>query len=190
MHKTLIIICLCCCLPFRVVHAQEASLAGNWVINEELSEATDDKVEEALRASGIRTNKGMFSNDDEYYRGGPAEQELYDFISYEKTLQISLAEAVYTFSYGEFVRPVYMDGRGNRVSLSGLDEVEDFSFGNWRDEELIVEGRPRDGGFTDEHYRLSEDGSQLIVELYLQPLAFSTGIELLRVYDRVSENQD
>ncbi len=171
-------------------YAQSAYLAGSWFINEELSDVTDDKVEIALVASGANPTKGFFSRDREFYRGGPAEQELYDFISYELTLEISLDENEYLFQYGEFNRPVYLDNRGNRVSLSGLNEVEDFSFAHWEDDLLIVEARPRDGGFTEETYSLSEDGQQLSVNLYIQPRALSAPVELLRVYDRQSVNSE
>lgn len=170
--------------------AQDSALLGNWVINEELSETTDEKVEQALQASGIPASKGRFSNDDEFYRGGPVEQELYDYISYEKTLEISLQEAQYTFVYGDFVRPVYLDNRGQRVSLSGINEVEDFSFADWNNNTLVVEARPRDGGFTEERYQLSEDGLQLSAELYIHPTGFREAIELTRIYDRVSEQID
>ncbi|MAM71808.1 MAG: hypothetical protein CMP91_11775 [Gammaproteobacteria bacterium] len=171
-----------------LLQAQENPLAGHWVINEELSETTDEKVEIALQASGFEVNKGMFNSDDEYYRGGPVEQELYDYISYEDTLDIDIAEDEYTFVYGDYTRPVYLDNRGARVSLSGIDEVEDFSWGLWQDDTLIVEARPRDGGFTDERYTISqgENGSLLTVELYIQPNGMSTGVELTRVYNKAS----
>ncbi len=170
--------------------AQEAELSGSWIINTELSDVTDDKVELALIAIGAEPTKGFFNRDNEYYRGGPVEQELYDFTSYEPTLKIAITAVEYTFEYGEFARPVYLDNRGNSVSLSGINEVTDFSFGHWENNQLIVEGRPRDGGFTDERYILSDDAMQLRVELLLQPNSFSTPIELLRVYDRLIDNEN
>ncbi len=174
----------------RPAAAQESALAGSWIINAELSDVTDDKVELAIIAAGGKATKGFFNRDDEFYRGGPVEQELYDFISYERTLDISVSPAEYTFQYGEFLRPIYMDNRGNRISLSGTNEVDDFSFGHWEENQLIVEGRPRDGGFTDELYSLSEDGMQLSVELFIQPKFFGAPIELLRVYDRLIQNEN
>ena len=167
--------------------AQESPLVGNWLVNEELSEATDDKVEIALLASGQKSTRGFFNRNKEYYRGGPVEQELYDFISYEKTLSITLNATEYTFVYGEFVRPVYLDNRGTSVSLSSINELEDFSFANWESDVLVVEGRPRDGGFTDQRYTLSEDGRQLSVQLYIQPQSLRAPVELLRVYDRLPD---
>lgn len=188
-HVRYLLIASLLVLPLQS-QAQEAAILGSWVINEELSEITDDKVELALQASGVRTSKGRFSNDDEFYRGGPVEQELYDFMSYEKTLDISRSEAQYTFVYGTLTRPVYLDNRGRRVSLSGNSEVEDFSFANWNNNTLVVEARPRDGGFTEERYQLSEDGMQLRAELYIHPSGFREAIELTRIYDRVSEQVD
>lgn len=188
MSKLLLISAFLFFLLVEVAFAQENALAGSWLINEDLSDITDDKVEIALVASGAKPTKGFFNRDREYYRGGPVEQEMYDFISYELSLDITVVDHTeYIFQYGEFQRPVYLDNRGNSVSLSSLDEVKDFSFAHWEDNQLVVEGRPRDGGFTDERYSLNEDGSQLTVMLYLQPRFFSEAIELLRVYDRVSE---
>ena len=169
--------------PF--ISAQDTSLTGAWLINGDLSDVTDDKVELALIASGSKPTKGFFNRDREHYRGGPAEQEMYDFISYELTLDISLDQAEYTFQYGRFLRPVYLDNRGNNVSLSGINEVKDFSFGHWENNQLVIEGRPRDGGFTDERYNLSDDGMQMTVKLFIQPKFFGAAIELLRVYDRL-----
>lgn len=166
-------------------YAQESELAGRWIINTDLSDDTDEKVEIAIVAMGGKATKGFFSRDNEFYRGGPVEQELYDFTSYEPSLNISVTAVEYSFEYGEFVRSVYMDNRGNTVSLSSINDATDFSFGHWENNQLIVEGRPRDGGFTDERYSLSDDAMQLRVELLLEPKGFSTPIELLRVYDRL-----
>jgi hypothetical protein len=177
-------------LFLNLAFAQESEIAGNWLINEDLSDVTDDKVELALIAIGVDPTKGFFNRDNEYYRGGPVEQEMYDFISYEPALNISVTDVEYTFNYNEFTRPVYMDNRGNRVSLSNINEVTDFSFGYWENNQLVVEGRPRDGGFTVERYSLSDDAMQLSVELLLLPNSFSTPIELMRVYDRLLENEN
>ncbi len=190
MYKLSIMIFVSWSLFCTSAFTQEAPLVGLWVINETLSEVTDDKVEIALNASGQNVKRGFFNRDKEYYRGGPVEQEMYDFISYEKSLLISFDSEEYTFTYGEFVRPVFMDNRGASVSLSSMNDVEDFSFGNWENDILLVEGRPRDGGFTVERYELSEDGRQLSVQLYIQPQSFRVPIELVRVYDRSSENQN
>lgn len=169
--------------------AQNLNLAGTWLINEDLSEVTDDKVELAIIAAGGEATKGFFNRSREFYRGGPVEQEMYDFISYELSLDITIEQDEYTFKYGEFIRPVYLDNRGNSVSLSGIYEVKDFSFAHWENNILIVEGRPRDGGFTDERYSLSDDDLQLTVELFIQPRFFGAAIEITRVYDRVSTNE-
>ena len=185
MRKLFTIIAILICFLTSLASAQDTNLVGAWLINEDLSDDTDDKVELAIVAAGGEATKGFFNRDREYYRGGPVEQEMYDFISYELTLDISLEQTEYTFQYGEFLRPVYLDNRGNSVSLSGINEVKDFSFGHWENNQLVVEGRPRDGGFTDERYNLSDDGMQLTVELFIQPKFFSAAIELLRVYDRV-----
>jgi hypothetical protein len=160
-------------------------MAGTWQFNEDLSDETDDKVEKALRAMGEKARRGWFERRDDVYRGGPAEQELYDRLSYDKLLEIDLSGDVYHFTYaGEFERPIYTDNRSRAVSLNQLAEVEDFSMGHWENGKLLVEARPRDGGFAEETYTLINGGTQLEVELYIQPRGFDEAIEIKRVFDR------
>jgi len=167
------------------VDAPVPELAGTWVFNEDASDSTDDKVEAALRKMGERVRRGWFERRDDVYRGGPAEQELYDRISYDKLLEIDLSGDTYVFTYaGEYERPVYTDNRSRAVSLTELDRVEDFSMGHWENGKLYVEARPRDGGFAEETYSLINGGAQLQVELYIQPRSFDEVIEIVRVFDR------
>ena len=168
--------------------AQEVpELAGRWIFNEKLSDDTDDEVEKTLKAMGQKVKSRLFSPNKEYYRGGPAEQELYDRLSYDRELVIELGAEYYLFTYaGEFQRPVYLDDRRRSVSLTGLDAVEDFSFGHWENGALLVEARPRDGGFAEESYRLINSGTQLQATFYIQPRSFSQAVELKRVFDRAA----
>lgn len=168
------------------VLAQEVpELAGHWRVNEKLSDSTDDQVEKALKAMGQKVKSRWFNRDKEYYRGGPAEQELYDRISYDLDLVISFLPDHYLFTYaGEFERPVFLDDRRRSVSLTGLDAVEDFSFGHWERGTLLVEARPRDGGFAEESYRLINNGTQLEARFYIKPQSFSVPVEIRRVFDR------
>ncbi|HEY0962024.1 MAG TPA: hypothetical protein VGE69_06680 [Pseudomonadales bacterium] len=160
-------------------------LAGTWVFNEKQSDSTDDKVEAALRKMGQRARRGWFERRDDVYRGGPADQELYDRISYDKQLEIELDGDAYLFTYaGEYERPIYLDNRSRAVSLTQLDNVEDFSMGHWENGKLLVEARPRDGGFAEESYSLITNGTQLQVELYIKPRSFDEVIEIVRVFDR------
>lgn len=169
------------------VMAQEnPDLAGQWVFNSDLSDNTDKVVEKVLRAMGQKVDRCWFSCEEDRFRGGPREQELYDRISYDRQLTIELNAPEYMFTYQDnFQRPVYTDGRSQSVSLAGLDEVEDFSFGHWENGKLLVEGRPRDGGFSNETYSLIDNGSRLRVEMYIEPRSFSEPVELVRVFDRV-----
>lgn len=160
-------------------------LAGTWVFNADESDSTDDKVEAALRKMGQRARRGWFESRDDVYRGGPAEQELYDRISYDKLLEIDLDGETYLFTYGgEFERPVYTDNRSRAVSLTQLESVEDFSLGHWENGKLLVEARPRDGGVAEETYTLINGGAQLQVEMYIKPRTFDEAIEITRVFDR------
>lgn len=168
-----------------LAQAPDPRLAGSWVINESLSESTDRAVEAALRASGEKVQRRLFDNSKERYRGGPADHELYDRISYDTALQISLGEELYEFTYEDgYSRPVYLDNRSQSVSLNALDQVEDFSMAHWENDRLLVEGRARDGGFAEETYTLLNNGAQLQVDLYIQPRSFRVPIELRRIYDR------
>lgn len=160
-------------------------LVGTWVFNEKESDSTDDKVEAALRKMGQRARRGWFERRDDVYRGGPADQELYDRISYDKRLDITLDGDAYLFTYaGEYERPIYLDNRSRAVSLTQLDSVEDFSMGHFENGKLLVEARPRDGGFAEETYTLLNNGAQLRVDLYIKPRSFDEVIEIRRVFDR------
>ena len=68
------------------------------------------------------------------------------------------------------------------------DGLNDFSFANWENDDgltkLIVEARPRDGGFTLESYALENNGSHLRVIMRIEPDNFNAPIELTRVYQR------
>jgi len=175
---------LVCILPAQ---AQErAALSGNWILNAELSENTDKKVERVLRNMGQKVDRCWFKCEEDRFRGGPKEQELYDRLSYDKILSIELNEPAYSFTYEDnYQRAIYTDGRSQSVSLNRLETVEDFSFAHWEGNQLLVEGRPRDGGFANETYSLIEGGTRLKAELYIHPAAFSEPIELVRIYDRI-----
>lgn len=184
---------LCCVFP---VQAQEAVILdvkslinGHWVINEDLSQNTDERVEAAIRAAGGRVQRrGWFSKPEEdRYRGGPADQELYDRISYDDVLTISYEEPEFIFEYADgFRRVFHTDGRRRTTGVNDFFEQggDDFSFGNWSETQLIVEARPRDGGYTLETYTLEDQGQRLRVEMTLEPYVFGAPITLVRVFDR------
>ena len=154
-----------------------------WVVNEELSDDTDEKVEKAIKKMGGKPTK---KKGKERYRGGPEDQALYDHISYDNILRINYAAPEMRFTYRAFERVFYTDGRGRTVSASGPQNGErrDYSFASWDGNTLVVESRPLDGGRTLEKYSLQADGKQLRVELHLEPLSFLVPIEIVRVYDR------
>ncbi len=166
-----------------------AGLAGNWVINEELSDDTDDRVEAAIRAGGGRGGRGLFNRREDFYRGGPPEHELYDRISYDDALSIERAGPELRFTYEDGYRRVFhTDGRRTRARAGDFYAAggTDHSFGHWDGGRLTVEARPRDGGFTIEHYTLEEGGARLRVEMLIQPDSFRAPISLTRVFDRAA----
>ncbi|HBW84080.1 MAG TPA: hypothetical protein DEF79_08585 [Gammaproteobacteria bacterium] len=162
-------------------------LSGRWVINDELSDNTDDQVEKAIEAGGGKGSRGFFNRQEDFYRGGPPEHELYDRISFDDVLSIEVNEPELRFTYDEnFQRVFHSDGRRRRASATGFysEGGTDFSSGLFEDNSLVVEGRPRDGGFTIEIYSLESDGNRLRIEMTIQPDSFREPIELVRYFDR------
>lgn len=163
-------------------------IVGNWVINEELSDNTDDQVEVAIREGGGTVARRFFrKRPEDFYRGGPPEQELYDRISYDDVLSISYNEPEFRFTYADnYLRVFHSDGRRRRTTANDFyaEGSEDFSFANWDGNALVVEARPRDGGYTLETYTLLADGEQLRVEMVIEPDSFRAAINLVRIYDR------
>lgn len=186
-HFATLTIAMLVFLAARVALAQPASaFEGQWQINSDLSDNTDKEVGRVLRAMGQKVSRCWLNCEEDRFRGGPEEQELYDRLSYDKTLSITLGEPEYRFVYDDnYQRPVFTDGRSQSVSLAGLDEIEDFSMAHWEGEQLLVEARPRDGGFANETYSLLNNGQQLRVELYILPKLFTEPIQLTRIYDRI-----
>lgn len=180
-----LLLLLICSISLPILGQENPDISGSWIFNENLSDVTDKRVEVALKAGGEKVKRQWFKKTKDRYKGGPVEQELYDHISYDHSLIIELSPPEFIFAYDDdFVRPVYTDNRGRSISLNRLEEIEDFSFAHWTDGKLLVEARPRDGGFANETYTLINDGSQLKVELYIKPRSFQVPIEIVRVYDR------
>lgn len=164
-----------------------AELHGSWVINDELSDNTDDQVEEAIEAGGGKGGRGLFNRKEDFYRGGPPEHELYDRISYDDVLQIDFGGPEFQFTYEDNYRRVFhIDGRRRRASANDFyaEGGEDWSSGLIEGDSLVVEARPRDGGFTIETYTLIDNGVRLRIEMLIQPDSFREPIELVRIFDR------
>lgn len=169
-------------------------IAGHWQINDELSQNTDERVEVAIREAGGRVQRrGLFGRrQEDRYRGGPADQELYDRISYDDILTITHEAPELVFEYADgFQRVFYTDGRRRSTGVNDYFEQggEDYSFGGWSGNSLTVEARPRDGGYTLETYTLEAEGQRLRVEMTISPFVFAVPITLVRIYDRVAGNQ-
>jgi len=178
----------------RVMAAEPAhkaipAFAGDWVVNQKLSQDTDKQVEKAIRAAGGTPDSGGKTGKGRY-RGGPPDQEVYDRMSYDDVLTIKIDSPKITFTYADgFTRTFYTDGRGRSVSTTG-GSSHDYSFGDWGDHKLFVEGRPRDGGWTREEYSLEAGGNRLVAKLSLEPLTFMLPITITRVYDRKGTHPD
>jgi len=170
------------------LHAQEHPLEGTWHSNEELSDDPDEAVETAIKAAGGKVERRWFGKAERgRYRGGPVEHELYDRLSYDEVLRIALDDPQVWMGYADgFERIFHTDGRSQSIGASQHYENggQDFSLGEWEGEVLVVEGRPRDGGFTMETYTLEEGGKRLRVELEIRPRSFGATIRMVRIYDR------
>ena len=165
-----------------------SQMVGEWIINDDLSDNTDDQVEEAIEAGGGDGGRGFFNRQEDFYRGGPPEHELYDRISYDDILTIEYSAPEFRFIYEDnYFRIFHTDGRRRRTTANDFFEGggTDWSEGNFENEALVVEARPRDGGFATEVYTLENDGNRLRVEMLIQPLSFREPIELVRYFDRV-----
>ena len=170
-----------------------SDFVGEWIVDDSLSDNTDDRVEAAIKAGGGKVARRFLRRrPEDFYRGGPPEQELYDHISYDDSLKIEVndpAELRFYYDSG-FVRIMHTDGRRRSSGAASYysDGLNDFSFANWEKEggltTLIVEARPRDGGFTLESYALEDNGSHLRVIMQIEPDNFNAPIELTRVYRR------
>ena len=171
--------------------SQESSIqvnfVGHWLINDDLSDDTDDQVEEAIEAAGGEGGRGFFNREEDFYRGGPPEHELYDRLSYDDVLTIEYSDPEIRFTYEDnYLRVFHTDGRRRRSTANDFYEGggTDWSEGGFEDQTLVVEARPRDGGYTIETYSLVEGGDRLRIEMIIQPLSFGEPIELVRYFDR------
>jgi len=175
---------------FFISGAQQSiqeGIVGEWTINDDLSDDTDDQVEKAIEASGGDGGRGFFNRQEDFYRGGPPEHELYDRISYDDFLIIEFSEPEFRFTYEEsYLRVFHTDGRRRRTTANDFYEGGglDWSEGNFEGNSLVVEARPRDGGYSLETYTIEEEGNRLRIEMYIQPLSFGEPIELVRYFDR------
>lgn len=167
----------------------EPDITGSWVANLELSDDADKAVEKAIKKDGGKPDSGG-KRGRARYRGGPANQELYDRMTWDDVLTIQRAAPEFRFTYADnYSRVFYTDGRSRTVSATGTASGDnlDFSFGSWGGDTLNVEARVRDGGWTKERYTLQTSetgGQQLRVELELAPLGFREPVRVVRIFDR------
>ncbi len=164
-----------------------AAFNGHWVINEELSDDPDKQVERAIKQGGGKVPRGKKTKGR--YRGGPPTQKLYDHLSYDEELNFHYAQPEFRLVYEQdFERVFYSDGRLQVISTKTLANRTDYSFAGWEGEVLYVESKPMDSGYIMETYRLINNGSQLQVQLQLEPATFAAPIKIRRVYDRKPES--
>lgn len=191
MRRTIftIFILLVSFTAFSVADEEATGFTGVWVINDELSDDTDKQVEKAIKAAGGKIKRGGKKGKGRY-KGGPSDQALYDHISYDEVLQFQYHDPEFRLVYAEdFERMFYSDNRSRTVTASGTSRGDrtDYSFAAWDGAKLLVESRPRDGGWISEVYSLNPETGQLRVELKLKPLSFRVPINIVRIYDRSSK---
>ena len=175
---------------FFVTSAQQSiqeQIVGEWIINDDLSDNTDDQVEAAIEASGGDGGRGFFNRQEDFYRGGPPEHELYDRLSYDDSLTVEYSDPEFRFTYeSNYLRVFHTDGRRRRSTANDFYEGGglDWSEGNFEGNSLVVEARPRDGGYALETYTVIDRGNRLRIEMFIEPLSFGEPIELVRFFDR------
>ncbi len=174
------------CSGIAQAEDQGTHLHGTWIVNIKESDDPDKKIERAIRDMGGRPDADGKSGRGRY-KGGPKEQELYDHLIYDETLNIVVGGPEVRMIYAEgYARSFFTDGRGRTVSASGTSsgDTGDFAFGAWVGNTLNVEAKPRDGGWTQESYTVDPVTRQLHVLLKLKPLMFPAVVEAELVYDR------
>ena len=187
--STLILVLLVTGMLNAQQHAEQEYFNGRWLVNEELSDDTDARVEKAILQAGGRLPRTGKKGKGRY-KGGPKEQEIYDHISYDETLEFYYRAPEFRLAYEDgFERRFYSDNRKRVISASGTvtGDNQDYSFASWDGLRLLVESRPRDGGVIFETYELVPDSLQLKVSLELKPSSFSEPISITRIYDRAPE---
>ena len=65
------------------------NIVGSWVINDDLSDNTDDQVEKAIEAAGGDGGRGFLIGRRFLSRWSTPEHELYDRLSYDDALSMS-----------------------------------------------------------------------------------------------------
>ena len=174
-----------------VSKAPVAAFNGIWVVDYDASDDTDRQVEKAIKEAGGRIPRTS-KRGRERYRGGPPDQEMYDHISYDSILQIKINDPEVEFTYPkDYQRVFYTDDRSRTVNASGDNKSShhDYSFADWEGGKLMVESRPRDGGWITETYSLQSDGQQLRLETSLKPSSFMVPIKLVRIFNRYQQKK-
>ncbi len=169
---------------------EQAAYTGRWILNEKLSDDTDRQVEISIREGGGKPDSGGRRGKGRY-KGGPPEQALYDHLSYDEVLEFHYTEPEFRLVYEQdFERVFYSDNRKRVVSASGkaASDKQDSSFASWDGDKLLVESRPRDGGWINETYELIPVTGQLRVILELKPSSFGEPINIVRIYDRALQS--
>ena len=168
-----------------------AAFTGIWVVDYDASDDTDKQVEKAIKEAGGRLPRSR-KKGRERYRGGPPDQEMYDHVSYDSILQIKINDPEIEFTYPkDYHRVFYTDDRSRTVNASGDNKSarQDYSFADWEGRKLMVESRPRDGGWITETYSLQSDGQQLRLETSLKPSSFMVPIKIVRIFNRYQQNK-
>jgi hypothetical protein len=172
-----------------IAPAEDARLAGAWVLNMDASDDPDKKIERAVRKGGgtIRLPPGAERRERGRYRGGPDDEALYDRVTFDQQLSIVIEGDNFLFRYADGHERRFSTTRTTRsqsASGSRAEDNVDFSFAYWDGPKLFVESRPRDNGWILETYRLVDKTGQLEVALDLNPVRFGHRLEIKLIFDR------
>lgn len=174
-------------LDVSLAAQQTQRLSGKWRLNRERSEDAKQKLEAALRQSGIDQQPANNTGPNADPRDKEREEtrrRIEALIEASESLEIREDEKSVTVSEGNLrERKFYTDGRpyqredrrGNRITVRA----------RWRAERLVVDTRLADGGRFTESYELAPGDQQLIVIFTSADRRLKQPLVIHRVYDVV-----
>lgn len=188
---------------------EHPDLSGTWELNEELSDDFRQKMMEARRSGrlggprsgggGMGGGRGGFGGGMGGGRGGmgggqrggrsgnwdgerPPGEGPPGILRGIELLQIEQTASTVTIRYSDDSERILLpDGKKQESELPNGDSLVTSAV--WKNDQLIVTAKRKEGGKTTEWYQSYADGERLIVKLDLPGRGRLPAIQLKRVYD-------
>ena len=181
-------------------------LSGTWVLNRELSENPQEKINESRQQVGnTRGNKSMSDrrgdgqggkgsggkhsgiknnyagNKENGRRQESLPQELQAILKASETLELKHEEPLLTIITKDSQQRVYTDFRGTSVSVSGgMNQI--ITTAGWESDVLVVESTMNGGRFI-QQFNLNAESRQLWVSTLISTSRLPKHIQFNRVYE-------